>query len=380
MTTLLALAALPGPRRSPFPASALLPDRPAPYVLRDWTTTTRAYDQTVFRRRTKGPYLPLVWRVADAPNLDRPGFGVPSYVGKEEMRGQAGEAVAALGSLLGPTMIGIDKRTWVELTPEFLNEAQGRILNNVGSKGSGSFWYDLLPAVVFTQLASKYPAWERGRTISKRMADAWRRATDDLKADFDHTSYDYEGRKPQDNGQWKEPEAAAAVAYLELFEGLRSGDRVYLDACRKALGSLDRRDDNPTYEVLDRLRRTGRRLYECDARRPLGCAPLRELVLRPDLTEPRGLGHGRGSLGRRRCGWPYGFGKRRRRVCVRDEHLCQRRDPCACRTLRRPPLGLARQVALEPDERLAAVLQGCVARRPPVKPRLARRSESGHRL
>ena len=250
MTTLLALAALPGTSQIALPRIGLLPDRPAPYVLRDWTTTTRAYDQTVFDEGAKGPYLPLVWRVADAPNLDRPGFGVPSYVGKEEMRGQAGEAVAALGSLLGPTMIGIDKRTWVELTPEFLNEAQGRILNNVGSKGSGSFWYDLLPAVVFTQLASKYPAWERGRTISKRMADAWRRATDDLKADFDHTSYDYEGRKPQDNGQWKEPEAAAAVAYLELFEGLRSGDRVYLDACRKALGSLDRRDDNPTYEVL----------------------------------------------------------------------------------------------------------------------------------
>ena len=250
MTTLLALAALPGTAQIALPRVELLPDRPTPYALRDWKATARAYDGVVFDEGAKGPYLPLVWRVPGAPNLDGPGFGVPSYVGKEETRGKAGEAIAVLGSLLGATMVGIDKRSWVELTPEFLNDAQGRILNDVGSKGSDSFWYDLFPAVVFTQLASKYPSWTRGRTISKRMADAWRRATDDLKADFDHTNYDYEGRKPKDNGQWKEPDAAAAVAYLELFEGLRSGDGASLAASRKALGAMERRDDNPTYEVL----------------------------------------------------------------------------------------------------------------------------------
>ena len=250
MTILLALAALPGTSPIPLSRVELLPDRPTPYVLRDWTRTAREFDRTVFDREAKGPYLPLVWDVPGAPNLDGPGFGIPSYVGKEETRGQAGEAVAALGALLGATMVGIDKRAWVERTPEFLNAEQGRILNNAGSKGSDSFWYDLFPAVTFTQLASKYPSWGRGRTISKSIADAWRRGLDDLKGDFYHTNYDYEGRKPKDNGQWKEPDAAAAVAYLELFEGLRSGDGAYLAASRKALGAMERRDDNPTYEIL----------------------------------------------------------------------------------------------------------------------------------
>lgn len=250
MTTLLALAMAPGTVSISLPRVDLLPDRPTPYALRDWTRTAREYDRVVFDEGAKGPWLPLVWPVPGAANLDRPGFGLPSYVGKEETRGKTGEAVTVLGSLLGPTMVGVDKRRWVELTPEFLNAEQGRILNDAGGRGSGSFWYDLMPSVVFTQLASKYPGWTRGGTISKGIADAWRRATDDLNGDFDHTSYDYANRKAQDNGQWKEPDAAAAVAYLELFQGLRSGDRGYLEAARKALGSMERRDDNPTYEVL----------------------------------------------------------------------------------------------------------------------------------
>ena len=250
MTTLLVLATLP--RTSPLLLSRveLLPDRPTPYVLRDWLRTAREYDRVVFDPKADAPWTPLTWRVPDAPNLGRPGFGLPSYVGNEKTRGKAGEAVAVLGSLLGPTMVGIDKRAWVELTPEFLSDAQGRVLNDPGSHGTGSFWYDLLPSVVFTQLASRYPTWERGRTISTRIADAWRRGLDDLKGDFEHTSYDYDGRKPQDNGQWKEPDAAAGVAYLELFEGLRSGDRAYFGAARRALGSMQERPDNPTYEIL----------------------------------------------------------------------------------------------------------------------------------
>ncbi len=250
MSLLLALAMTPGTSQLSIPRVELLPDRPTPYALRDWGRTAREYDRVVFDGTANAPWTPLVWRVPHAPNLDVPGFGVPSYVGKEETRGKPGEAVAVLGSLLGPTMAGVDKRSWVELTPEFLNAAQGRVLNDAGSHGSGSFWYDLLPSVVFTQLASKYPAWTRGETISKGIADAWRRATDDLKGDFDHTSYDDDGRKPQDNGQWKEPDAAAAVAYLELVQGLRSGDAGYLACARRALGAMQRRDDNPTYEVL----------------------------------------------------------------------------------------------------------------------------------
>ena len=249
MIPLLALAALPGTQLS-IPRVDLLPDRPRSYALRDWGATAREYDRVVFDEEARGPYLPLSWRVPGAPNLDRPGFGLPSYVGKEEMRGKAGEGIAVMGSLLGATAAGIDKRAWVELTPQFLNPREGTVLNNAGGRSGSSFWYELLPSVVFTQLASRYPGWARGRAISRGVADAWRGAMGALGADFDHTSYDFDTGRPFDNGQWKEPDAAAAVAYLQLFEALRSGDATPLAAARRALGAMQRRDDNPTYEIL----------------------------------------------------------------------------------------------------------------------------------
>ncbi len=254
MSLTLALALLLkvplAPAQISVPRVDLLPDRPTPYVLRDWAKTAREYDRAVFDEAAQGPWLPLFWRVPGAPNLDRPGFGVPSYVGKEELRGKPGESIAAMGSLLGATAVGIDKRRWIELTPEFLNPSEGTVLNNASAKSGSSFWYELLPSVVFTQLASRYPDWTRGRAISKGIADAWRAGTDSLGAHFDHTSYSFETKKGVDNGQWKEPDAAAAVAYLELFQHLKSGDGAYLATARKALGSLQAREDNPTYEIL----------------------------------------------------------------------------------------------------------------------------------
>jgi hypothetical protein len=249
MIPLLVLASLPNTQLS-IPRVDLLPDRPRPYALRDWAATARTYDRVVFDEGATGTYLPLVWRVLGAPNLDRPGFGLPSYVGKEEMRGKTGEGIAAMGSLLGATAVGIDKREWVELTPQFLNPQEGTVLNNAGGKSGSTFWYELLPSVVFTQLASRYPEWSRGQSISRGIAEAWRGAIDVLGANFDHTSYDFARRKPVDNGQWKEPDASAAVAYLQLFDALRSGKAKPLAAARRALGAMQRREDNPTYEIL----------------------------------------------------------------------------------------------------------------------------------
>lgn len=250
MIPLLALATSLGGVQLSIPRIELLPDRPTPYAFRNWTATAHEFGRVVFDENAQGPYLPLVWPVPNVPNLDGPGFGLPSYVGKEETRGKTGEGIASFGSLLGPTMVGVDMRRWVERTPQFLNAKQGRILNDVGSKGGGSFWYDLFAAVSFVNLASKYPEWERGQTITRQIAAFWRTATVRLNGDFDHTSYDPDTGKPIDNGQWKEPEAAAGAAYLQLFEALRSSDPSYLKSARQALQSLQRREDNPTYEIL----------------------------------------------------------------------------------------------------------------------------------
>lgn len=246
----LGLTTVVGAQQLSIARVELLPDQPAPYVLRDWAQVVRDYDRLVFDIHARGRYLPLVWRVPNVPNLKVPGFGLPSYVGDEEMRGKPAEGIAALGSLLGATEAGIDKRFWVELTPQYLNASEGVVLNNVRGRSGNTFWYELLPSVVFTQLSSRYPSWVRGREISKGIADSWMGGIKALGANFDHTSYDFATQKSVDNKLWKEPDAAAAVAYLELFQALRDGQSKYYGAARRALGALQIRDTNPTYEVL----------------------------------------------------------------------------------------------------------------------------------
>lgn len=234
---------------------ALLPDLPAPYHLRDWRKTALDFDKLAFESNLSGPYLPLIWRVKGVPNLgdsslSRPGFGMPSYVGQESTRGQAGEAITQLGALLGGTAVGLDKSDWVELAPQFLNPTEGLILNNVGGRSGGSFWYELLPSLDFVQLASRYPKYARGREISRQIAKSWLVRLDALGGNFDHTSIDPVTLKPIDNGMWHEPDASAAVAYLELTEGLKSGESKYLAGARRALKSFQGTKFNPTYEVL----------------------------------------------------------------------------------------------------------------------------------
>ena len=200
--------------------------------------------------KATGPHLPLSWRVPGAPNFDVPGFGMPSYVGREETRGHAGEAIACLGALLGGQAVGIDRKNLLELTPQYLNHSEEVILNNPGAKSGESFWYDLLPSIDFVQLSSRYPEWKRGRQIARGVADRYAEAIRSMSGDFDHTGFSLGTMKPVDNGRWQEPDSAAGIAYLELHEGLASGDEKYIAAARNALRSLQDRDDNPTYEVL----------------------------------------------------------------------------------------------------------------------------------
>lgn len=224
------------------PRLELLPDLPAPYRMRDWRRTALYFDALLFDANARGPYLPLSWRLPDG------GIGMPSYVGQESARGKPGEAITLLGAMLGATSVGIDKRRWLDASLDYLSD--GLVLNNVGGRTGQSFWYELLPSLHFVQLASRYPAWTRGVEASKGIADRWVEGMEALGGNFDHTSLDFRTMMPVDNGRWKEPDAAAGVAYLELFQFLRSGEPKYLAAARRALLSLQKRTDNPQYEVL----------------------------------------------------------------------------------------------------------------------------------
>jgi hypothetical protein len=230
-----------------------LPDIPTPYVPRNWGATARAANDIFFDLDRKGSYLPLVWLIQNKDGGKATTFGMPSYVGDESARGKPGEGICQLGALLGSTAAGLDagrSARWLGLSSQFFVPKEGLVLNNVDAGTGSSFWYVLLPSLDYVQISLAHPEWGQGRRISRTIADTWIRGIDELGDNFDHTAYNFRTKTPVDNKLWVEPDAAAAVAYLELCEGLRSHEPKYLHASERALGALERRTTNPTYEVL----------------------------------------------------------------------------------------------------------------------------------
>jgi hypothetical protein len=68
--------------------------------------------------------------------------------------------------------------------------------------------------------------------------------------DFNHTSFNFRTRKPVDNGKWKEPDAAAGVAWLEYAAWMKFRDPNHLVAAEGCLKFLQTFPRNPYYEVL----------------------------------------------------------------------------------------------------------------------------------
>ena len=56
--------------------------------------------------------------------------------------------------------------------------------------------------------------------------------------------------KPVDNGRWREPDAAAGIAWLQYAAWRHTGKARHLAAADACLRFLDRRPTNPYYEVL----------------------------------------------------------------------------------------------------------------------------------
>jgi hypothetical protein len=69
-------------------------------------------------------------------------------------------------------------------------------------------------------------------------------------ANFNYTAFDFAKMEPVDNGRWLEPDAAAGVAFMEYLSYIRTGDKKYLEAADMCMHFLDRRQDNPFYEVI----------------------------------------------------------------------------------------------------------------------------------
>lgn len=270
VSTVLLLACLPdggviAAEQINIPVIERMPALPPGYHLRDWKKTARDVDAFAFDFEKQGTHLPLPWWDDGRVDHDITGFALPAYVGdfRQTPRSNNYDAITCLGAILGASAVGIDKRAqhgrdWVSMVQIYYSRKNGSnlYLNNPGSITGQSFWYELFPSVLFYQIHSRYPDHPAMREQFLAIADRWHSGTLALGAsadrapDFDHTAYDFAAGRPFDNPRWREPDAAAAVAWLESTAYSVSRDPRHLEAARWALRFLDERQQNPFYEIL----------------------------------------------------------------------------------------------------------------------------------
>lgn len=246
-----------------------IPQIPRPFAMRSWKTVAQRYDAFVFNDELRGQYLPLVAWDREQPHFQVEAFRLPSYVGQDAR----GEAINQIAAVVGGSLVGIDKsdqngRNWVLMCSQYYNPDTRLVNNNMAreSKSAGSFWYQILPCILFYQLVSLYPQMSKKQILTsdgsaslcmeemmylnaERFCQAAEVLGDGAEG-YLWTGFDFSHMKPVFNGRWREPDAAAGIAWLEYMAYVKFGSRQFLHAAEMALQSLVSMDYNPLYELL----------------------------------------------------------------------------------------------------------------------------------
>jgi hypothetical protein len=228
---------------------------PTPLVIRDWKQTALDYHQLAFNPSVTGQYLPLLYEYTanTAAGYSGPAFSLPSYVGNPR---DSGEALTALGAVLGGTLAGLnmasltghDRVQQCEVYYCVVN-GHGLVLNNVNSRGSGSAWYDIFPNVLLYQIGSHYPGRASLQTKMAAIADSWLTALPVLSNNWEHTGFSFTSMTPTDSA-WVEPDMAIGIAWLEYMAYVQFHDARYLAAADTCMTQMNSRTANPFYETL----------------------------------------------------------------------------------------------------------------------------------
>ncbi|MDR1789849.1 MAG: hypothetical protein LBR12_05865 [Opitutaceae bacterium] len=249
------------------PALDALPDGlPENYRLRDWRQTAIDLDALLFNAPAPGGGPALYWVDDSHINVARDGIALPAYAGdfrQTPARKTAYDGITVLGSVLGATLAGVDKsagggRDQVAALSTLYRSADGTdlYLNAPGARTGASYWYELLPSLLFFQIHSLYPGNAEHRAQLRAIAERWHGGLLALCGgdfsngpDFDHTALDLATLRSRDD-KWREPDAAAGVAFLEYIAGVVTGDARFAAAADAALRYLDGLSRNPLYEIL----------------------------------------------------------------------------------------------------------------------------------
>jgi hypothetical protein len=240
-----------------------MPSLPLPYTMRDWSDVARKYDSLVYDRNRTGSNWPLV-------SLGTSGINYPevspilmdSYVGASSHGAQA-EAINIIPSLVGASLVGIDKSNqfgvnWVESAKDFFNKHNGQnvYLNGNSSNSGDDWWYDVMPNVFFYQLYSLYPQSQDFITQFTSVANVWQGAIHKMGGsatpwkvpEMNYRAWNLSTQTPLVSGV-KEPEAAGSLAWLMYDAYIERGDKNYLYTAQMCMDFLNGLTSNPSYEI-----------------------------------------------------------------------------------------------------------------------------------
>jgi hypothetical protein len=156
-----------------------MPNMPDDYLLRDWKSVATGLDEIVFDLKREGEYLPLIW-LDPRPNAfpEYETFAIAPYVGSFVKKPEQYDTITCLGAIVGASLTGIDKsnqngKDWVSMIMNYYSPENGVYLNNVPGRTGETFWYEILPNILFYRVAYHYPNIEKMQPQFISVADRW---------------------------------------------------------------------------------------------------------------------------------------------------------------------------------------------------------------
>ena len=248
-----------------IPRIDLMPNMPAPYVMRDWKQVALNYDNLVFDTSKTGTYLPIT-AVSTSNGINYPALKtirMDTYIGQTD-HGRVAEAINILPAVVGASLVGVDKTTqlntnWVVKVKDFFNKQNGEnvYLNNYSTTSGSDWWYEIMPNVFFYQLYSLYPSVDADFTtqftiIADRELGVLKKLGGTVQP-WNPPSMNYRAFNlltgTPNAGSVPEPEAAGSISWIMYQAYVQTHNTKYLEGAQLALDFLQNWTSNPSYEI-----------------------------------------------------------------------------------------------------------------------------------
>jgi len=246
-----------------------MPNFPKPFKILDFNQLAKDYDKKVYDINQTGKYWPLIWKDNSRKNFDQETFGMYTAMGDvrqgtENHEGIFHESLATIGSVLGASIVGINKsnqngENYVGMLKNYFNSDTewNIIMNNtcpeVALLGGGyarDWWYDVYPNLLFYAVADLYPEEKDFEHILRSVADKFYQADSILDGNYSHTFFDYATMEPKKNWIVEQEDVAAGHAYVLYSAYQKFNDPKYLEGAKSSLESLLNQKENYFYEIL----------------------------------------------------------------------------------------------------------------------------------